>query len=194
MTTLTSMPPVVDHRSRIIILGSMPGRESLEKQQYYAKKQNSFWRIVHALFDAVPEDGYDARLAFVLGKDIALWDVLHECERTGSSDSSITNEAANDLGSFFRAHPGMGHVFFNGKKAARSFEKGVRLPPDVRERLRFTTLPSTSPANAGMRFDSKLAAWMAVREALDDERGPQSCGRGGEGFEHSSLRSTRLVR
>lgn len=51
------MPPVVDGRSRVIILGSMPGRGSLERRQYCARKQNAFWRIVHGMFDAVPGDG-----------------------------------------------------------------------------------------------------------------------------------------
>lgn len=164
---LRSMPPVADDRSRVVILGSMPGRESLEKRQYYARKQNSFWRIVHGLFDAVPDDSYEARVEFALRHGVALWDVLHECQREGSSDSSITNEEANDFELFFRAHPSIGHVFFNGKKAARSFERGVRLPPDIRERLTFAVLPSTSPAHAAMRYADKLAAWSAVRDALE---------------------------
>lgn len=188
---LRSMPPVVDHRSKVIILGSMPGRESLEKGQYYARKQNSFWRIVHALFGAAPEDGYDARLQFARERGIALWDVLRECEREGSSDSSITNEAVNDLGSFFLTYPAIGHVFFNGRKAARSFELAVRLSPDVRARLRFLTLPSTSPANAGMTFDDKLAAWSAVRDALEEGQAHSGVD---EGIEHSSGGGTSCAR
>ena len=59
-------------------------------------------------------------------------------------------------------------MFFNGKKAARAFAKGVRLSPDVEARLRFTVLPSTSPANKRwFTFDDKLAAWSAVRDALE---------------------------
>ena len=107
---------------------------------------------------------------------MALWDVLRQCEREGSSDSSITNEEVNDLERFFLDHPGIRHVFFNGKKAARSFEL-VRLSPDVRMRLSFTVLPSTSPANAAMRYDEKLAAWSAVRDALDRWAHPQRTGR-----------------
>lgn len=103
---LRSMPPVADDRSRVVILGSMPGRESLEKRQYYARKQNSFWRIVHALYDDVPSDGYEDRVDFVRQRGMALWDVLCQCEREGSSDSSITNEEVNDLERFFLDHRG----------------------------------------------------------------------------------------
>lgn len=187
---LRSMPPVADDRSRVVILGSMPGRESLEKRQYYARKQNSFWRIVHALYDDVPSDGYEDRVDFVRQRGMALWDVLRQCEREGSSDSSITNEEVNDLERFFLDHPGIRHVFFNGKKAARSFEL-VRLSPDVRMRLSFTVLPSTSPANAAMRYDEKLAAWSAVRDALDRWAHPNGPGEGSEHFSTGGTSSSR---
>ena len=100
----------------------------------------------------------------------------------------------NDLESFFRAYPSIGHVFFNGKKAARSFELGVRLPSDVRARLTFTVLPSTSPANAAMRYDDKLAAWWVVRDALGGAEGQVHSIESGEGFEHSSAGGTRRAR
>ena len=91
------------------------------EEQCYARKQSSFWRIVHALFGAVPAAGYDARPESLAR--MALRDVLHECG--GSGDPSITNEEVNDLGSSFQMRPPIGHVLFNGKKAA-SFELGDR--------------------------------------------------------------------
>jgi hypoxanthine-DNA glycosylase len=42
---VSSFPWVGDKHSKLIILGSMPGVESLRKQQYYAHPRNQFWRI-----------------------------------------------------------------------------------------------------------------------------------------------------
>jgi hypothetical protein len=42
---VSSFPWVGDKHSKLIILGSMPGVESLRKQQYYAHPRNQFWNI-----------------------------------------------------------------------------------------------------------------------------------------------------
>lgn len=52
-------PPVADENSEILILGSMPGQESLNKQQYYGHTRNQFWKILFQLFDETLEDNYE---------------------------------------------------------------------------------------------------------------------------------------
>lgn len=37
--------PVVNERTRLLILGSLPGEQSLLKGQYYGNKQKIFWSI-----------------------------------------------------------------------------------------------------------------------------------------------------
>src|SRR5262244_2276951 len=76
-----SFPAVVDARARVLVLGTLPGEESLRRQQYYAHPRNLFWRIVFALFDATPPSDYAQRLAFVAAHRIALWDVCEIGER-----------------------------------------------------------------------------------------------------------------
>lgn len=105
---------------------------------------------------------YEQRLHMLKSSGIALWDVLASCERHGSSlDSRIRKETANDFASFFKKHPHITRVFFNGSKAEQSFSKLVlgkqALPP-----LEFHRLPSTSPAHAGMRYEDKLQEWRTV--------------------------------
>lgn len=161
MPPIRSFPPVADEGATTLILGSMPGLESLRQQQYYAHPANAFWKIMGELVGANPALPYEARLRKLTRARIALWDVLASCERNSSLDAHIRNEEANDFAGFFAHHTGVTHIFFNGAKAEQSFRKHVlgkqNLPPLTLQRL-----PSTSPAHAGMRFDEKLSAWKAV--------------------------------
>ncbi len=159
MSHIHSFAPISSAEAQALILGSMPGKESLKQHQYYALPQNTFWKIMGELLGAHPSLSYEERLRLLQSSGIALWDVLASCERGGSSlDSDIRKETANDFESFFNLYPHITHVFFNGAKAEQSFHKFVsgiqKLPP-----LTFRRLPSTSPAHAGMRYANKLQAW-----------------------------------
>lgn len=155
-----SFPPVADDRARVLILGSMPGVLSLAENQYYAHPRNLFWPIMGSLFGAGRDVAYEQRLRLLQDHRIALWDVLHSCQRDGSLDSDIQYEVANDFATFFNTYPQITHVFFNGGKAESSFRKHVR---GVGQGLVMTRLPSTSPAHASLSFDKKLEAWSQIR-------------------------------
>jgi hypoxanthine-DNA glycosylase len=151
-------PPVANADATILILGSMPGKESLRKNQYYAHPQNAFWKIMGELIGAHPGLPYAKRLAILKSSGIALWDVLASCEREGSLDADIRAEAANDFTAFFAQYPHISKVCFNGSKAEQSFRKFV-LGKQALPQLELQRLPSTSPAHAGMRYAEKLSAW-----------------------------------
>ncbi|HEX5611889.1 MAG TPA: DNA-deoxyinosine glycosylase [Burkholderiales bacterium] len=161
-----SFPPIADGRSRVLVLGSMPGGESLRANQYYAHRRNAFWTIMSELLGFDAQLPYETRVRALRSAGIALWDVLHSCKRDGSLDSSIeaASETANDFRAFFQAHPAIRAVFFNGAKAQSAFEAHVR-PALADLELRYQRLPSTSPAHAGMPVAMKLKAWRAVARA-----------------------------
>lgn len=46
---LTGLDPIVNEDSRILVLGSMPGAQSLKMSEYYAYEQNRFWHIMFKL-------------------------------------------------------------------------------------------------------------------------------------------------
>jgi hypoxanthine-DNA glycosylase len=162
-------PPIAGDDARVLVLGSMPSVASLAAGQYYAHPRNAFWPIMGRLFDAGPELPYDERAGVLISAKVAVWDVLRECTRPGSLDSAIhvDSECANDFSRFFRQHHRITHVFFNGTKAEAAFRRHVTSSlENVSRPIRYARLPSTSPANAGQRFEEKLAAWQAVRRAV----------------------------
>lgn len=161
MPRLHSFPPVSSTDARVLILGSMPGKKSLQQNQYYAHPSNAFWKIMGELVGAHPQLPYPQRLDILKQSGIALWDVLASCERASSLDAHIRNESANDFASFFAQHPHIKQVFFNGSKAEQCFRKFV-LGKQVLPALEYCRLPSTSPAHAGMCYADKLEAWGAI--------------------------------
>jgi TDG/mug DNA glycosylase family protein len=164
MSNIRGFPPISRPDARILILGSMPSRESLAQQRYYAHPRNSFWPILSSLFNLTGAD-YQQNSDQLIRKGVAVWDVLKACFRTGSLDSDIDDRTivANDFQPFFAAHPGISRVFFNGAKAEALYLKKV-LPGLDRAAAELTLkrLPSTSPANAGMSFTQKKEAWRVV--------------------------------
>jgi TDG/mug DNA glycosylase family protein len=159
-------PPIADKKAKVLILGSMPGEESLRKNEYYANPKNAFWRIMAALFGSGRDLSYKEKARILKENKIALWDVMKSCERRGSLDSAIKDSAIveNDFVSFYRGHPNIRYVFFNGAKAEMEYKKRVmpRLS-DVAKRIAYCRLPSTSPAMARLSFDEKLVEWSKVK-------------------------------
>lgn len=163
---LTGLPPAVDRRARVLILGSFPSAASLAAGQYYAHPQNQFWRVLGAVIERpLKEMDYSARIAAVQAAGIAIWDVYASCERAGSLDSAIRSPVANDIAALKKCPegrtalaPALRRICFNGRTAARRLREMEALGYQA------VVLPSTSPAHAGMTFEEKLARW---RAALD---------------------------
>jgi len=160
--TLQSFPPIIADRCRVLILGSMPGIHSLEKGQYYAHPRNQFWKILGAVFEETIPESYSGRKAFLLEKQVALWDVIASCQRKGSLDTAIQKERPNDLKSLLRQYPGIRWIGFNGLKAHQTFRAhmGVEIPG-----VTCCRLPSTSPAHT-MAFEEKRRQWTKLLEGL----------------------------
>lgn len=157
---LRSFDPVIDCKCKIIILGTMPGVKSLDKQEYYGHERNAFWNIVCSLFGRSGITEYSQKKAFLLEHHIALWDVLKACEREGSLDSNIKNPVPNDFKSLFQKYPNIQAIYFNGEPAEKLFDRLVAKSIGRVEIPKFR-LPSTSPANA-IRYEQKLKHWNLI--------------------------------
>ncbi len=152
-----SFAPIANIHSKVLILGTMPGKESLRKGAYYAHPQNSFWKIMFILFNHPFSDENQIRRELLLQNRIALWDVLETCTRHSSLDIDIRTEQPNDLREFLLIHQNISRIIFNGKGAQGYFKKYFS---DVI--LSNQVMPSTSPAHA-IKWESKLKAWRTIK-------------------------------
>lgn len=163
VTLLSSFLPIVDEHSRVLILGSMPGVESLRLQQYYANPRNQFWKIIYSLFNKEPNSNYEERIAFIKSKKIAVWDVIETCYREGSLDSNIQAEKVNDFSALFEAYPNLKTVLFNGGKAYETYKKWIGF--GTIPNLTFHKLTSSSPANT-RKYEEKLREWVVIQDIV----------------------------
>lgn len=156
-----SFPPIIDDHSEIIILGSIPGVRSLEKQQYYGHPQNKFWKIIFELLNEEFTEDYDQRIRILKKHHIALWDVIDSCERKGSLDSEIKNEEANQIEELLENHPNIKAIFCNGGKSYKNVQKIL----GKNYKIPLFLLPSTSPLHT-VSFERKLEDWMKIKQYL----------------------------
>lgn len=161
MSVVTSFPPIAAAGARVLILGSIPGRRSLLAGQYYAHPANAFWRILGGIGVCAPGAPYAERTRSLRQRGIAVWDVLHCCERPGSLDADIVPASmqANDFATFFGRHRRIAAVLCNGGTAFRAFTRVARDLEEPFASLPRLGLPSTSPAHAARSFAQKLLAW-----------------------------------
>ncbi len=161
-----SFPPVIDSRSSLLVLGSMPGVVSLRAHQYYGHPRNHFWPILYALFgDRPPDADYELRLAFALSNGIALWDAIAACQREGSLDADIKDAVPNDIPALLLRFPHVRTIACNGAKSHAELLKHHGGSPEIAART-VLKMPSTSPVPTAQyrNFQDRLEAWKLIKE------------------------------
>ena len=159
-----SFAPVVNHNTKLLVLGSLPGEKSLAQNQYYGNSQNRFWLLMSEVLGVeLVALTYPMRLQTLLNNGVGLWDVVAQAHREGSLDSNIRNQTNNDLISLLTTLPQLTTIAFNGGTAARI---GMKVLGQYAERYRIIQLPSSSPAYT-LTYEKKLAAWRVLRDQLN---------------------------
>lgn len=149
---VTGFAPFYNADSKVLILGSFPSVKSREQQFYYGHPQNAFWRILSAYFGEDKPETVSEKKEFLLRNNIALWDIVTECEITGSRDDTIKNFKVANLRELLQ-NSSVSCILVNGGRAYGIFKKnygGLDIPA--------IGLPSTSPANTGKKDDVWFAA------------------------------------
>ena len=152
------LSPVIDDKTEVLILGSLPSDVSLAKGQYYANPSNDFWKLIGQVLEQnVVPLSYERRIETLKEFGIGLWDIYHHCFRPGSMDKDITESELNDFKMLTTTSPRLRLICFNGQKARES-EHFLRS-------LGYLTLalPSSSGANRRNQAE-RLGCWNAIRE------------------------------
>lgn len=155
------LEPVADRESKFLILGTLPGKVSLQTRQYYANRGNCFWRIISSIFNETMPNSYEGKLEVLKRHHIALWDVLKSANRESSLDSDIKNPNANDILGFISKHPNLRVVGLNGKDAENYFRKFIGIH-NLPENIRVVSLPSSSSTNTYLKLDAKVSLWNLI--------------------------------
>ena len=156
---LHTIEPVCFADAQVLILGSFPSVKSRETGFYYGHPQNRFWRVLASLWNEETPADVEAKIDLLRRHHLALWDVLAQCDITGSADAAIRNEAPNDLKRIFDK-ANILRVFTNGQTAHRLYQRYM-LPAGNMDDV---CLPSTSPANAAWSLQRLTLAWRAIKQ------------------------------
>ena len=150
-----SFAPIIYSNTKILILGSLPGKKSLELGEYYGHPRNRIWKIISHIKQCEIPNSYEEKKMILSQNKIGLWDVAHSAYRQGSLDSNIKKERPNDIEGLLESHESIKIIGFNGKKAEKMFYKFFK----ERIHLRYVPLPSTSPANMAINFEEICSKW-----------------------------------
>ena len=150
--------PLYDESSRVLILGSFPSVKSREQNFFYGHPQNRFWKVVSGIFEQPVPQTIEEKKQLILGSGLALWDSIASCEITGSSDSSIRNARANDIGAILDSC-NIERIYCNGRKSHELYQKYI----EPQTGFEAVCLPSTSPANAQWTLEKLIEAWSVIR-------------------------------
>jgi hypoxanthine-DNA glycosylase len=158
--SLAGFSPLVSDNCTKLILGSMPGVESLNQQQYYAHPRNAFWPIMASICHFDLQD-YSSNCLNLNQSCIALWDIIASCQRKGSLDSAIIGDSVvvNDFSWLFSQYKAITDIYCNGGKSHSLFKKHIIKPNLLPRHINVHQMPSTSPAYAAMKYSEKLSKW-----------------------------------
>jgi len=164
------LPPVYDNNSIILILGTIPGIESISSKTYYANPRNHFWDFMSRLIDPTyppyqifnHSTPYENRYKMLSDNKIALWDTIANCIRDGNGDDAIIDPVLNNFDEILSAGK-IRHIVFNGQNAKRYYWRGknhIKYPDCM-----YYQLPSTSSQNPLNTF-SIFYDWRSTFEKL----------------------------
>jgi len=168
---LQGLPPIAEKDARVLILGAFVSEASLREQAYYADPRNQFWKIIEALFGIAHDDSYAQRCRQLTARGVAVWDVVRRCNRRGNSSSNIRDDEANDFADFYRQHPRIATVFFNGSKAECLYRRSLGLhPPAAHQSGANAEHRLISSAYRFLPLTVKIKEWRVLREQADAGR------------------------
>ena len=150
-----SFEPLVRDDIEILVLGTLPGKKSLELGQYYGHSRNRIWKILSTITGDDLPTNYEEKKQILFDNKIGLWDVAQSANRKGSLDVNIKDEIPNNIDQLILICGSIRVIGFNGKKAEKLFYKYF----SKKYGIKYISLPSTSPANMAISFEDICDRW-----------------------------------
>lgn len=119
---IRGLPAKISPDSLVLILGTFPGRMSLERREYYADPSNKFWDILFMACGETVDKTDSAKEMLLKRYNIALWDVLDSAVRETSNDKDLMDESPNDIPTLLEEYPNIKLLLFHSNNAYRYFK------------------------------------------------------------------------
>lgn len=155
------LAPLVGEDPRVLVLGTLPGDESIKRQAYYSNPRNQFWKILDSI--AHRREG-QSNEEFAKEIGIALWDCCHSAVRKGSSDDGFEKgtEVPNDVEQFLKEHPSIKIIILNGKSTkTKYYDKFFN---DIKSHQALALISTSSVAS--VRLEDKIEEWSIIKKWL----------------------------
>lgn len=160
--------PFVPQNSRILILGSFPGKESTQLKRdndwFYGASRNQFWRILEIIFGRDLSRKEDKQQLFNENK-IAITDIVLSCVRRdnkNSDDNLIDKEYNQKAIKEIIAANQVGKILFTSKGVQKEFLKHFGKP----EKIELFALPSPSPVYGRLSVQDKALVYKEHLETV----------------------------
>jgi hypoxanthine-DNA glycosylase len=121
----------VPEKSRCLILGSFPGRESTQNRRdndwFYGANRNQFWKILEIVYQKELQNVSDKKALFST-YGVAITDIIKSCERSNDSnaDTDLKNITYNvDVIADILLKNQIEKIFFTSKWVAKEFETKI---------------------------------------------------------------------
>ena len=158
-----TLPIFINECSKYLILGSFPSVKSREYNFYYSHPRNRFFPTLYKIFGEEHSFDITQRKDFLKRHNIALYDVVEECDIEASYDSSIKNEIPINILGILKDFPNIKVIGVTGGTASKLFEKHLRNKIADRD-IKVVFLPSTSPTNAKMSLEELVEHYKQIFE------------------------------
>lgn len=166
---INCFPPLIKTDTKILILGTIPGNDSIKLSMYYGNENNHFWDFIYRILDKnFPVDrlitkagNKDLHYQFLMDHHLGLWDVISNCTREGSNDSKIKDAAFNKIA--YQIKNDIKVVLCNGEKAYKYLKQSKELekvPVPVKILGSTSTMSPTNTFKTLNQWRDEINKWL----------------------------------
>lgn len=163
----TGFPPLMCENPKILILGTIPGKSSINAGEYYHDGSNRLWKVIADISgEEVPTD-YCSKKSMLARHGIVLWDYYQKVTRVDSSDNGILSGVQNNIPQFLIDNPSIHTVAVLGYGKWKLFGEMLKHfcdTTDILSTVRVLRLPETSGLNARWDLSHLCEHWKCIFE------------------------------